>query len=82
MATHWPLKPGRNPTGFDSQHRCMKPYLVIRNEQYYPSHGTGDWVDTFELKSEAEDKKKEILENAGPYNDVSVEIVDLRIWTG
>lgn len=31
----------------------MKHYLLIAGDQYYPSAGTGDWIDTFETFEEA-----------------------------
>ena len=55
----------------------MKPYLVIRNECYYPSSGTRDWVETFETLEEAENLVKGI-ELADP--TVSVYVVNLLDW--
>lgn len=31
----------------------MKPYLLIMGYSYYPSAGTGDWIDTFETYESA-----------------------------
>lgn len=32
----------------------MKYFLLIAGDQYYPSSGTSDWIDTFPSNEEAE----------------------------
>ena len=31
-----------------------KPWLLIAGHSYYPTPGTGDWIDTFETFAQAE----------------------------
>ena len=64
-----------------------KPYLLIAGDCYYPSSGTGDWIDCYETVEEA----REQIE----YDDQRInttykirgrvfewyDIVDLRDWT-
>jgi len=33
----------------------MKTYLLIAGHNYYPEHGTGDWIKAFETEKDAED---------------------------
>ncbi len=32
----------------------MKKFLLIAGQDYYPGHGTNDWIGTFETREEAE----------------------------
>jgi hypothetical protein len=56
----------------------MKPYLLIAGDNYYPSSRTGDWIDCYETKEEAEEKWEEISKQKYRYD--WYEIVDLRYW--
>ncbi len=38
----------------------MKTYLLIAGHNYYPSSGTGDWIESFETYAEAKAKVEEI----------------------
>ena len=53
----------------------MKPYLLIRNEDFYPSGGTGDWIQTFSTREEAEQYIKD-----KKFNEEDCVVVDLRTW--
>ena len=65
----------------------MKPYLLIAGDCYYPSSGTGDWIDCYETVEEA----REEIENIDYHNNSVYkirgrmfewyDIVDLREWT-
>lgn len=55
----------------------QKPFLLIAGENYYPSSGTGDWVDRFTTKEEAEVAFQELKEKNAWYDWHT--IVDLRI---
>lgn len=35
-----------------------RPYLLIAGDGYYPSPGTGDWIECYETYGEAEDRIK------------------------
>jgi hypothetical protein len=54
----------------------MKPYLLIAGDNYYPSAYTGDWIECYETKEEAEEKWEEISKQKYMYD--WYEIVDLR----
>jgi len=63
----------------------MKPFLLIAGSWYYPSKGTGDWIDTFSSREEALQKVKidEYDDKFTIDNEVGYdwyEIVDLREW--
>jgi hypothetical protein len=53
----------------------MKRWLVIVNDQYYPSAGTRDWRGCFKTRPEAEAYAATIERDGN-----SVEIVDLFQW--
>lgn len=53
----------------------MKPYLLIRNDTFYPSAGTGDWIQTFSTREEAEEYIKD-----KKFNEEDCVVVDLRTW--
>lgn len=36
----------------------MKRFLLLAGMNYYPSHGTGDWVDTFDTHEEAAERAR------------------------
>lgn len=63
-----------------------KPYLLIAGDCYYPSSGTGDWIDCYETVEEA---REEIEYNNHRINTYKIrgrmfewyDIVDLREWT-
>lgn len=55
-----------------------KPFLLIVNDQHYPEHGTGDWVDCYESVFDATAEGKRLTEND---NCKSYTVVDLRTWT-
>jgi len=52
----------------------MKRFLLLAGVNYYPWHGTGDWVDTFDTREEAAERGK--AENPGGWYCV----VDLQEW--
>jgi len=60
-----------------------KYFLLLAGERYYPSRGTGDWIDTYASKEEAEAEIEKIkfgrfiIKNAD-YD--WYQIVDLRDW--
>jgi hypothetical protein len=49
---------------------------LIAGDNYYPSSRTGDWIDCYETKEEAEEKWEEISKQKYMYD--WYEIVDLR----
>lgn len=53
----------------------IKRYLLIRNTDYYPSAGTGDWIACFETHEEAEKHIEYCRFNSGDCH-----IVDLFGW--
>jgi hypothetical protein len=55
----------------------MKPYLLIVNDQYYPSHGTGDWRNTYETEDEAHSQGDLLTKDD---EQKSFTVVDLRSW--
>ncbi len=60
----------------------MKRYLLIKNDYYYASGGTRDWIDCFETLEEAE-KRRDFLQQEDPNKDLFHQtIVDLFEWTG
>jgi hypothetical protein len=38
----------------------MKHFLLIAGDHYYPSSGTGDWIECFESYKKAEEKVNKI----------------------
>lgn len=54
-------------------------YLLIRNEGYYPSHGTGDWFGVYDTEEEAtaEMSGQKAADRALEEDDVSYYIVHL-----
>ncbi len=50
----------------------MKKYWVFGFDQYYPSGGMGDFIDSFEVESDAEKCKND---NKNKYD--YVEVVDI-----
>ena len=57
----------------------MKRWLVIGNSQYYPSAGTGDWLDVFVDEEKAHKRAKAwIAQEKGN----SAYVVDLFRWMG
>jgi hypothetical protein len=57
----------------------MKHYLLIAGDHYYPCSKTGDWIECYETKEEAEEKWEEITSKT-KYRYDWYEIVDLRNW--
>ena len=55
-----------------------KPFLLTAGDHYYPSSGTGDWIECYETIKEAEEKWEEISKQKYRYD--WYEIVDLRDW--
>lgn len=55
----------------------MARYLLIVNDQYYPSFGTDDWKGTFDSEEAAEEIGKKII--AGDPSQ-SYDVVDLQKW--
>lgn len=55
----------------------MKRYLLILNEQYYPSHGANDWIGCYENEEDAITKGKELKEEN---SFASYYVVDLMEW--
>lgn len=45
----------------------MKMFLLIAGDNYYPCSGTGDWIGTFETKSDAEDEVVKTDKTYAPY---------------
>jgi hypothetical protein len=67
----------------------MKRFLVIANMNYYPSHGTSDWIGAFETREEAEKVIKEASKRRSSWHKYKfltgaeadhVEVVDLQEW--
>ena len=56
-----------------------KPFLLTAGDHYYPSSRTGDWIECYETKEEAEEKWEEISSKT-KYRYDWYEIVDLRDW--
>ena len=52
-----------------------KPYLLIVNEHYYPSNGTGDWKGCYTTYEEAEEDGKKLVDE---YTDFYV--INLKDW--
>ena len=72
-----------------------KTFLLIAGDFYYPSSGTGDWINTFSSKEDAENAVETINPQIGPLwqenntptkykiNDMQYdwyEIIDLNDW--
>lgn len=69
----------------------MKPYLLIAGENYYPSAGTGDWINTFTSYEEAlavietvtSVGRRQKTYNRYKINNIHYdwyEIIDLKTW--
>jgi hypothetical protein len=57
----------------------LKRYLVIKNSQYYPSAGTGDWDGPYKTLSEARRESREWDARGGGNHSY---IEDLFAWIG
>lgn len=55
----------------------MARYLLIVNDQYYPSFGDRDWYGTFESEEDAVAVGNKIREND---HSQSYEVIDLQHW--
>ena len=67
----------------------MKRFLVIANMNYYPGHGTSDWIGAFETREEAEKVIKEASEGGSSWHKYKfltgaeadhAGVVDLQEW--
>jgi len=52
-----------------------KWFLLIANDQYYPSSGTGDWIGVYATYEEAVEAQKTLPNEIGNFY-----IVDLRLY--
>lgn len=61
-----------------------KPFLLIAGYTYYPERGTGDWIDCFASREEAEKMVKRTEYGRYKIKHSTMdwyEIIDLREWT-
>lgn len=54
-----------------------KPFLLIVNDQYYPSHGVGDWIRCYDDEFDAINEGRRLCSQD---EQKSFEVVDLRNW--
>ena len=61
----------------------MKFFLLTAGDHYYPSHGTGDWIATFETLEEAEGVVTKVTDQHYTIYGCRYEwyeIIDLKDW--
>ena len=60
-----------------------KYFLLIAGDQYYPESGSGNWIDAYETREEAESKVNKITNHLYEINHEKYDwysIIDLRPW--